>query len=160
MARQTVTVSHTVHVNRSPEDVFDYTQDYSTRTDWDPTVKSAKVLSEDPRRVQVVMDGIGPLVIEYKLFRRGERTSAAFNDVGSRLISGGGGSWDYKARDGGTDWTETSTLEFRNGVVGRMFAPVLRRNMKSLTRKAMDKAKSIMESGVKIDAESGPAANS
>jgi hypothetical protein len=146
MARQTVTVSHRVHVDRSPEEMFDYTQDYSTRTDWDATVKSAKVLSEDPRRVQVVMEGIGPLVIEYKLFRRGERTSAAFSDVGSRLIAGGGGSWSYEARDGGTDWTETSTLEFRNGLVGRLLAPLLRRNMATLTRKAMEKAKSIMES--------------
>ena len=145
MARQTVTVSHTVHVKRSPEDVFDYTQDYGTRMDWDSTVKSAKVLSEDPRRVQVVMEGVGPLVIEYKLFRRGERTSAAFSDVSSRLISGGGGSWDYAARDGGTDWTETSTLEFRNGLVGRLVAPILRRNMKTLTTKAMEKAKAIME---------------
>jgi ribosome-associated toxin RatA of RatAB toxin-antitoxin module len=151
MARQTVTVSHTVHVNRSPEEVFDYTQDYSTRMDWDPTVKSAKVLSEEPRRVQVDMEGIGPLVIEYKLFRRGERTSAAFNDVRSRLIAGGGGSWTYDARDGGTDWTETSTLEFRNGLLGRLLAPVLRRNMRTLTSKAMAKAKSIMESGSNSD---------
>jgi hypothetical protein len=146
MARQTVTVSHTVHVDRSPEEVFDYTQDYSTRMDWDSTVKSAKVLSEEPRRVHAVMEGIGPLVIEYRLFRRGERTSAAFSDVGSRLIAGGGGSWTYEARDGGTDWTETSTLEFRNGMIGRLMAPLLRRNMATLTRKAMDKAKSIMES--------------
>ena len=146
MARQTVTVSHTVHVKRSPEDVFDYTQDYSTRMDWDPTVKSAKVVSEDPRRVQAVMEGIGPLVIEYKLFRRGERTSAAFSDLSSRLIAGGGGSWSYQARDGGTDWTQTSTLEFRNTVVGRLFAPILRRNMSTLTAKAMAKAKQIMES--------------
>jgi hypothetical protein len=146
MTRQTVTVSHTVHVRRSPEEVFDYTQDYGTRMDWDPTVKSAEVLSDTPRRVQVVMAGIGPLVIEYKLFRRGERTSAAFSGVNSRLISGGGGSWEYAARDGGTDWTETSTLEFRNGLVGRLFAPILRRNMATLTRKAMDKAKAIMES--------------
>ena len=146
MGRQIVTVSHTVHVDRSPQEVFDYTQDYRTRTDWDSTVKSAKVLNDEPRRVQAVMEGIGPLVIEYKLFRRGERTSAAFGDVRSRLIAGGGGSWTYEARDGGTDWTETSTLEFRNGLVGLLLAPLIRRNMATLTRKAMDKAKSIMES--------------
>jgi hypothetical protein len=146
-----VTVSHTVHVKRSPEEVFDYTQDYSTRMDWDATVKSARVLDEEPRRVQVDMEGIGPLVIEYKLFRRGERTSAAFNDVRSRLIAGGGGSWTYEARDGGTDWTETSTLEFRNGFVGKLLAPVLRRNMRTLTSKAMAKAKAIMESGSDSD---------
>jgi hypothetical protein len=146
MGRRTVTVSHTVHVDRSPEAVFDFTQDYGRRTEWDPTVRSARLLSEDPRRVQVVMEGIGPLVIEYKLFRRGERTSAAFNDVKSRLISGGGGSWSYEGRDGGTDWTQTSTLEFRNSLVGLLFAPLLRRNMATLTRKAMDKAKLMMES--------------
>lgn len=144
--RVTVTVAHTVHVKRTPNEVFDYTQDYSTRMDWDPTVKSAKVLSEDPRRVLVDLEGIGPLVIEYKLFRRGERTSAAFNDVRSRLIAGGGGSWSYEAADGGTDWTETSTLEFRSDLLGRLFAPFLRRNMATLTRKAMEKAKEIMES--------------
>ena len=145
MARVTATVSETVHVNRSPEDVFDYTQDYTTRADWDPTVMSAKVLSEEPRRVQVEMRGIGPLTIEYKLFRRGERTSAAFRDVGSSLFSGGGGSWSYDARDGGTDWTQTSTLEFRHTLVGWLLAPLIRRNMRVLTQKSMAKARDIME---------------
>jgi len=152
MARQTVTVSHTVHVNRSPEEVFDYTQDYSTRMDWDPTVRSAKVLSEEPRRVEEDLEGIGPVVMEYTLFRRGERTTAAFKAKSSRLIAGGGGSWSYAARDGGTDWSQTSTLEFRNGLVGWLFAPVLRRNMNTLTQKAMEKAKSIMESAPKSPA--------
>jgi hypothetical protein len=146
MARVTASATETMWVNRSPEDVFDYTQDYTTRTDWDPTVISAKVLSEDPRRVQVVMEGLGPLVIEYKLFRRGERTSAALIDVGSRLIAGGGGSWSYEARDGGTHWTQTSTLEFRNTLVGRLLSPLIRRNMATLMRKAMAEAKRIMES--------------
>ncbi len=147
MARQTVTVSHTVHVKRSPEDVFDYTQDYSTRMDWDPTVKSAKVLSEDPRRVEVDLEGVGRVIMEYALFRRGERTTAAFEAESSRLVAGGGGSWSYAAREGGTDWTQTSTLEFRNALMGRLFAPFLRRNMSTLTAKAMAKAKQIMESG-------------
>lgn len=145
MARQTVTATHTVHVNRTPEEVFDYTQDYRTRADWDPTVKSAEVLSEEPRRVQEDLQGIGPVIMEYTLFRRGERTTAAFT-ASSRLIASGGGSWSYAARDGGTDWTQTSTLEFRNELFGRLFAPILRRNMTTLTVKAMAKAKAIMES--------------
>ena len=145
MARQTVTVSHTVHVDRSPEEVFEYTQDYSTRSDWDPTVKSANVLSHEPLRVQAVMEGLGPVVIEYTLFRRGERMTAAFSGVRSRVFSGGGGSWGYQARDGGTDWTQTSTLEFRSSFVGRLLGPLIRRNMATLTRKSMAKAKAIME---------------
>ena len=145
MARVTVTATESIWVKRSPEQVFDYTQDYATRRDWDPTVMSARVLSEEPRRVEAVMQGIGPLVIEYKLFRRGERTTAAFRDVDSTLISGGGGSWSYVARDGGTDWSQTATLEFRHRLVGWLMAPLLRRNMRTLMRKAMAEAKRIME---------------
>ena len=146
MGRVTATATETVWVDRSPEAVFDYTQDYATRTDWDPTVMSAKVLSEEPLRVQAVMRGIGPLVIEYKLYRRGERTSAAFSNVNSTLVSGGGGSWSYVAREGGTDWTQTATLEFRHLVVGWLLRPLLRRDMSTLMRKSMAAAKRIMES--------------
>jgi hypothetical protein len=146
MARVTVTGSHTVHVNRTPEDVFDFTQDYSKRMDWDASVKSAQVVSHDPRRVKIEMAGIGPFTLEYKLFRRGERTSAAFRDMGSPLFAGGGGSWAYEAADGGTGWTQTSTLEFRNTLVGWLFAPLLRWNMNRLTSQAMAKAKQLMES--------------
>ena len=146
MVRVTVTATESIWVKRSPEQVFDYTQDYATRRDWDPTVMSARVLSEEPRRVEAVMQGIGPLVIEYKLFRRGERTTAAFREVDSTLISGGGGSWSYVARDGGTDWSQTATLEFRHRLVGWLMAPLLRRNMRTLMRKAMAEAKRIMES--------------
>ncbi len=146
MARVTATATETIWVDRTPEEVFDYTQDYRTRTDWDPTVMSARVVSDEPLRVQAVMRGIGPLVIEYKLYRRGERTSAAFREVDSSLISGGGGSWSYVARDGGTEWTQTATLEFRQVLVGWLLRPLLRRNMGTLMRKSMAEAKRIMES--------------
>ena len=141
-----MTESHTVHVKRTPEAVFDYTQDYATRTDWDSSVTSAKVVSENPRRVEMAMRGIGPFVLEYKLFRRGGRTSAAFNGMRSRLFSGGGGSWSYEPADGGTDWAQTSTLEFKNRVVGFLMAPMVRWNMRRATIKSMNRAKEIMES--------------
>ena len=146
MAGVTVTATESIWVDRSPEEVFDYTQDYATRSDWDPTVKSAKVLSEEPRRVEEVLEGIGPVVMEYKLYRRGDRTTAAFRDTASSLISGGGGSWSYAAKDGGTDWSQTATLEFRHRLVGWLMAPLLHRNMQTLMRKAMVEAKRIMES--------------
>ena len=47
--RRTITVSETIHLDRSPEAVFDYTQDYATRSDWDPGIKEATILSESPR---------------------------------------------------------------------------------------------------------------
>ena len=144
--RHTVTVTETVHVDRPPDEVFDYTQDYSTRPVWDASIKSAEKLSDEPRRFRVRMPGVGEVVIEYKLFRRGERTSAAFTDIKSTLFAGGGGSWRYEQRDGGTEWTETNTLEFKNRIVGSLMAPMVRRNMAKGMRTAMAKAKSIMES--------------
>lgn len=86
------TVSETIHVARPPQEVFDYTQDYRTRSDWDPSVAQAEVLSDEPRTVRVTIRGVGRMVIVYKLFRRGERTSAAFTEVDSAYVSGGGGS--------------------------------------------------------------------
>ena len=143
--RVTVTVAHTVHVKRTPEDVFDYTQDYSTRSDWDPAVTDSQVLSEQPRRVRATIGGVGSAVVEYKLFRRGERTSAAFVEIESRIVTGGGGSWSYARRDGGTDWTQSNTIELRPGLVGRLMVPLVRWSLARSTRNSMAKAKEIME---------------
>ena len=143
--RVTVTVSETVQVRRTPEEVFDYTQDYATRSDWDASVTEAEVLSEEPRRVRVNVRGVGRMTLDYQLFRRGDRTSAAFTEIDSRYFTRGGGSWSYVARDGGTEWTQTNTLELKPGMVGRILAPMVRRSLASGTRSAMAKAKSIME---------------
>ena len=146
MARQTVTVSHTVHVDRSPEDVFDYTQDYSKRSTWDPDNADSVLLSEEPRRIRSTIKGVGSAVVEYKLFRRPERTSAAFTEVNSRYVTGGGGSWSYAAKDGGTDWTQINTIELITGFMSRLLAPIVRRSLASSMGKSMAAAKSIMES--------------
>ncbi len=145
--RTTVTVSETVHVARPPEDVFDYTQDYAYRTDWDPAIAEVEVLTEEPRRIRVRAPGVGTYVVEYKLFRRGDRTSAAFTEVDSRWVSGGGGSWRYEPKDEGTDWTQTNTLELRHARLGRLLAPWVERQLRSAMRKGMARAKSILESG-------------
>ncbi len=144
--RRTITVSETIHVDRSPEAVFDYTQDYATRTDWDDQVQRAEVVSEDPRRVRITVRGLGTFTLEYKLFRRGDRTSAAFLDLGNAFFSGGGGSWRYEPRGGGTDWTETNTLELRRPRLLGWLAPAVEWNLRNGTRRAMAKAKAIMES--------------
>jgi len=144
--RRTITVSETIHVQRSPEVVFDYTQDYATRTDWDDQIAGAVVVSEDPRRVRITARGLGTFTLEYRLFRRGDRTSAAFLDLENAFFSGGGGSWRYESRDGGTDWTETNTLELRRPRLLGWLAPLVEWNLRTGTRRAMARAKSIMES--------------
>ena len=144
--RRTITVTESIHVARPPDRVFDYTQDYATRTDWDPAIKRARILSEEPRRVQITSPGLGTYVLEYRLFRRGDRTSAAFVDVDAWLFSGGGGSWRYEADGTGTRWTQVNTLELRHPRLTGWLAPLVERNVRSSMRTAMARARTIMES--------------
>jgi hypothetical protein len=144
--RVTVTGTHTVHVNLPPEAVYDYTQDYSTRSVWDPSITEVEVLSQSPRSYRLKIKGIGRFTIEYRLDRRGDRTSAAFTKVDAAFFSGGGGSWTYVAADGGTDWSATNTFELKHRLLGRALAPFVRRQMLASMRKSMANAQEIMES--------------
>lgn len=91
-ALPTASGSHTIHVNRPPDAVYDYTQDYSRRSIWDPSITNVEILSNEPRTYRLVIKGIGRFTIEYRLDRRGDRTSAASTQVDAMLFSGGGGS--------------------------------------------------------------------
>jgi hypothetical protein len=144
--RRTITVAETIHVDRPLEVVFDYTQDYATRTDWDPAITQARVLSDEPRRIEITSPGLGTYVLEYRLFRRPERTSASFVGLGSWLFSGGGGSWSYAADGGGTAWTQTNTLELRHPRLTGWLAGMIEGRLRSSMRTAMARARSIMES--------------
>jgi hypothetical protein len=143
--RRTVTVAESVHVALDPESVFDYTQDYAHRREWDSAVESAEVLSDSPRRVRLSIKGVGRMTLVYQLFRRGERTSAAFVDVESWWVAGGGGSWAYEPDANGTRWTQTNTLELRHPRLMGLLSPMIERNLRSSMRKAMAAAASIME---------------
>lgn len=143
----TITATHTVHVRRSPADVYDYTQNYSTRTVWDRSITSVEKLADSPRRYRLAIRGSGRFVIEYRLDRRGERTSAAFTEAQSLLFSGGGGSWSYEPNGDGTDWSTTNTLELKHRFLGRLLGPTIRRQLLASMRESMAEAKRIMESG-------------
>lgn len=124
--------------------MYDYTQDYSTRWVWDPSITDVEVLSSSPRTYRLAIKGIGRVTLEYRLDRRGDRTSAAFTKLDAAFFSGGGGSWSYVAADGGTDWTATNTFELKHRLLGRVLAPFVRRQMLASMRKSMAKAKEIL----------------
>jgi hypothetical protein len=84
--RRLVSVTESVFVARPPQDVFDFTQDYARRAEWDAGVTHAELLSEEPRAARVTIRGLGKATVTYQLFRRPERTSAAFTDVESAWI--------------------------------------------------------------------------
>ena len=152
--RRVITVTESIHVARAPESVFDYTQDYGRRTEWDKAIAVATPLGTEPRSARVTIPHLGSMTVVYKLDRRPVRTSAAFVDVDSRWITGGGGSWEYEAVEGGTRWQQTNTLELKPGWLSRIFASRIERSLRMATQRSMAEAKRRLEGGE--DASGGP----
>ena len=144
--RRTVTVTESIHVDRPPEAVFDYTQDYATRTDWDPAVRRANVLSEDPRSVEIISPGLGSYVLEYRLFRRGDRTSAAFEGVGAWLFWAAAVAVALRARRRRHPLDPGEHARAAAPAATGWLAGLIERNVRRSVRTAMARAKSIMES--------------
>jgi uncharacterized protein YndB with AHSA1/START domain len=141
-----VTAAYTVRIAAPLEAVFDFTQDWSRRAQWDATVTAAEAIPGEERAYRVR----GPMgfrfVARYKLFRRPERTSLALTDFSWPGLRGGGGSWEYRVEEGLTVWTQTNTLVLRDGLLGRVLAPIVGISLASEARKAMEKAKALLES--------------
>lgn len=146
-SRVVATATEEIWIDRSPEAVFDYTQDYSRRMEWDAGISEAAIVADAPRTARVTVPGLGSMSVVYRLDRRPERTSAAFEDVDSRWITGGGGSWQYEPVERGTKWRQTNTLELRSGLLPRLLAPVMRWNLRRSMRRAMAEAKRRLEAG-------------
>ena len=150
--RHLVTVTESIWVDRPPDAVWDYTQDYTRRTEWDAGVAEATILGGEPRAVRVKIPNLGSMTVVYRLDRRPERTSAAFTDVESGWVSGGGGSWEYEAADGGTRWQQTNSLELKHPRLAFLLRPMLERGLRRSTRRAMAEAKRRLEDGPSSDA--------
>ena len=115
--------------------------------EWDAGISEAAIIADAPRTARVTVPGLGTMSVVYRLDRRPERTSAAFEDVDSRWITGGGGSWQHEPVERGTKWRQTNTLELRPGLLSRLLAPAIRRNLRRSMRSAMAEAKRRLEAG-------------
>ena len=143
-----ITVTESLFVAASPERVWDLTQDYRRRSQWDANVLSAEVLpGAGPPRVRLRLRGGVACVFQYKVFERPLRTSLAMTDVVSPVLAGGGGAWTYAAQDGGTLWTQTNTLVFKNALLGLCFGALARWQLRRGTRTAMRAAQRLLAAG-------------
>jgi hypothetical protein len=141
-----VTVKESIFINKSRETVWDYTQNYDNRPGWDASIISSETLQETPNLiVRVKSPGNIYFNFEYKLSERPHKTSLAMLESSSALIIGGGGSWVYDEKDNGTFWTQTNTIVFKDNAVFRFLNPALKFFLQYSTKKAMVKAKKIME---------------
>lgn len=142
-----ITFRHSILINRPADFVWDYTQNYNNRTKWDSSVIDATVLQTTPNRVvKLKMKGNTSMTFVYKLDDRPNKTTLAVKESISPFIVGGGGSWTYEEQDDGqTRWTQSGSIIFKNNILSKLFMPVYKLAFSMQTKKAMKKAKSIME---------------
>lgn len=142
-----VSITESIHVARSLDAVWDYTQDYSRRREWDDSIIEAGEMPESsPRRVRIRARGGLSCVFEYKVNDRPRRTSLSMVDLRSPLIAAGGGSWQYEARDGGCDWTQVAGLTLKEKWWASLLRPLVAMALRRQMRRAMRRAKRILES--------------
>ena len=150
MNKITITIHHSIYINRPREVVWDYTQDYSLRPDWDKTVIEAKVLQTTPQKiVELKTSGNTIMKFVYKVYDRPNKTTLAIHDLNSKWIEGGGGSWKYEDQQGGTLWSQTNTLIIKPTIFLLVFRRMIIFIFKNQTRQSMQRAKEILEEHVR-----------
>ena len=142
-----VTVSRAIQIDALPDAVWDYTQNWRRRHEWDRSIVNATYLSEAPPvTVQVERAGGLKFKVSYKTTQRPHSTSLAMSDLNSFWVRGGGGSWKYQENDGKTLWTQHNTLVLRDDLLGRIFRPLFAFVLVMTTRQLMARAKANIES--------------
>jgi hypothetical protein len=141
-----ITIIESINIAASPEKVWDYTQDWKNRAQWDDSVVEVVSQMESPKKfVRAKFKGGMIFDIEYKLNERPKITSLAMVNGSSKMFVGGGGSWKYEGKDGGTEWIQTDTLVLSDNWFLKLFAPLFKFSLQASTRKAMKKAKRLLE---------------
>jgi uncharacterized protein YndB with AHSA1/START domain len=135
-----VTVRESVHIAAAPERVWDFTQDWSRRAEWDPAISSAEVV-DGPERLVRARTRMGRLIVRYKQFDRPHRTSVAMSEESGRVL--GGGSWEYVAEEGGTRFTQQNTLVADR--IPPLLRSIVRWQLRRMTLKALENAKKLLE---------------
>ncbi len=141
-----ITITEKITIEASPGAVWDYTQDFNRRTEWDGSVLGAEMIGSDlERAARVRYKGGLECTFQYKLFERPTRTTLAMTDVRSPIFSGGGGSWRYQPAGVGTEWTQVNTLTFRNPMLYWLLRWPIAWGLRRSTRQGMLKVKGILE---------------
>ncbi|MEP7168481.1 MAG: SRPBCC family protein [Bacteroidota bacterium] len=111
-----ITVQHSIVVNKSCEEVFDFTQDFSKRMLWDKSIVDCKLISETSVRTAFIKAKGGMTAnLEYKLFERPHKTSLRMTNINSSLVIDGGGSWTYEDQNGKNNFVDTNQYSiFKN----------------------------------------------
>jgi hypothetical protein len=139
------TIRQSIFIAQPRERVWDFTQNYRLRHEWDQAVIEATVLETVPRRtVRLRLKGNVIMTLTYTQDERPYKTTLATISVRSPLILSAGGSWVYEATAEGTIWTQTNTIVLRKGRLLRLLQPIIKAMFLKQTRRSMKTAKRLL----------------
>lgn len=146
MSRNSITIHHSIYINKPKSVVWEFTQNYDHRKLWDTSVLEARVLQTSPNRiVKLKMKGNSVMTFIYKLDDKPNKTSLAAKEIQSPIIESAGGSWNYENQNKGTLWSQTNTIVIKKGFLSASLLPFYKFIFTRLTKHAMQKAKKIIE---------------
>jgi hypothetical protein len=142
-----INVNHSILIHKSCEVVWDFTQDFSLRTSWDPGILECRIVTDAPdRTADIRAKGGLSATLEYKLFDRPNKTSLRMTSIKSPLVVDGGGSWTYeKQQDNSTLWTQSNSITLKNSWMTGFLKHFIAASLKKNTVLSMQKAKTILE---------------
>ncbi|GAA4326346.1 SRPBCC family protein [Flaviaesturariibacter amylovorans] len=136
-----------IHILRPPEAVFDITQDYSRRLEWDTFLVKAELLGGAPRAAVgvrawcVAHNGLG-METEYVSFRP-PRVAAVKMTRGPWLFKDFAGSWNFREAAGGTEVVFVYAYALRFPFV--LFGAFARRRLQREVRQRLLDLKAYLE---------------
>ena len=141
-----IIIKYSIFINKPKETVWNFTQDYNNRSQWDKSVIEAVVTQTSPNRiVKLSMRGNNTMTFVYKLDDKPSKTTLVATEIKSPLIEKAGGYWSYEDENEGTRWNQTNSIELKNKLHLRLLTPLLKKVFERQTRQAMSRAKELLE---------------
>jgi uncharacterized membrane protein len=134
-------ITHSVEINRRPEEVFAYLDDLKRHGEWQDQIQSAQVQPEGPTRV-------GTRVTERRRIGNREHTpphSFRFRGLDGPIRPVGKGSVD--ALDGGERSRVTIEIDFSGHGMGKLMLPLVRSQARKQVDRDHAKLKQRLEGG-------------
>jgi uncharacterized membrane protein len=145
-----VAITNTVEIARSPEDVFAYMDDLSRHGEWQPLILSVRVETDGPTRVgsratEVRRMGRREVAVTYAITEHEPPHRFAFKGVDGPIRAEGKGT--IEATDGGKSSRMTLELTLTGHGIGKVLAPLARRQARRELPEAHRRLKELLEGG-------------
>jgi uncharacterized membrane protein len=144
-------IRESIEIARSQEDVFAYLDDLARHREWQDSIKSAQVHTDGPTRVgtratETRTMGNREQSVTYEITEHDPPRTFAFRGLEGPLRVVGRGTVE-QVGDGASSRV-TLELDFEpHGLVGRLVAPMARKQAAKEVPKSQQKLKQILESG-------------